>query len=65
MEIVIRELCIGLEYIPKRAKLVQRYHVRKKGYKYMGLHMSVKKFVEGLNDLNLFLFDCLKEFLKS
>jgi hypothetical protein len=44
---------VGLEYIPKRAILVQKYYMRRGLY--MGLNTSVQQFVERLNDLNRYL----------
>jgi hypothetical protein len=48
VELVLRH--VGLEYIPKRAICVQKYHMRRGLY--MGLNTSVQQFVERLNDLN-------------
>jgi hypothetical protein len=51
IELVLRD--VGLEYIPKHAIRVQKYYMRRGIY--MGLNKSVQKFVERLNDLNLYL----------
>jgi hypothetical protein len=52
-ELVLRD--VGLEYIPKRAIRVQKYHMRHPRGLYMGLNTSVQQFVERLNDLNRYL----------
>jgi hypothetical protein len=51
IELVLRYL--GLEYVPKCAICVQKYHMRRGLY--MGLNTSVQQFVERLNDLNQYL----------
>jgi hypothetical protein len=53
IELVLRDL--GLEYIPKRAILVQKYYMRQARGLYMGLNTSVQQCVERLNDLNHYL----------
>jgi hypothetical protein len=50
IELVLRY--VGLEYIPKRAVRVQKYHMMHPRGLYMGLNTSVQQFVERLNDLN-------------
>jgi hypothetical protein len=57
IELVLKELYMGLEYIPKRAICVQKYYMRLPRDLYMGLNTSVQQFVEKqrLNDLNLYL----------
>jgi hypothetical protein len=52
IELVLRH--IGLEYIPKRAICVQKYHMRRGLY--MGLNTFIQQFVERLNDLKRCLF---------
>jgi hypothetical protein len=51
IELVYRD--VGLEYIPMRAKYVQKYYMRRGLY--MGLNTSVQQYVERLNDLNRYL----------
>jgi hypothetical protein len=51
IELVLRD--VGLEYIPKRAIRVQKYHLRRGLY--MGLNTPVQQFLERLNDLNPYL----------
>jgi hypothetical protein len=51
IELVLRD--VGLEYIPKRAICVQKYHMGRGLY--MGLNKCVQQFVEKLNDLNCYL----------
>jgi hypothetical protein len=53
IELVLRD--VGLEYIPKRAIRMQKYHMRQSWGLYMGLNTSVQQFVERLNDLNRYL----------
>jgi hypothetical protein len=53
IELVLREIYIDLEYIPKCAIRVQKYYMRRGLH--MGLNMSVQQFVERLNDLNRYL----------
>jgi hypothetical protein len=53
IELVLRD--VGLEYIPKRAVRVQKYHMRQPRGVYMGVNTSVQQFVERLNDLNRYL----------
>jgi hypothetical protein len=53
IELVLRD--VGLEYIPKRAIRVQKYHLRQSWGLYMGLNTSIQQFVERLNDLNRYL----------
>jgi hypothetical protein len=55
IELVLRD--VGLEYIPKRAIRVQKYHMRQTRDLYMGLNTSVQQYVERLNDLNHYLLD--------
>jgi hypothetical protein len=55
IELVIRELYIGLEYIPKRTIRVQKYDMMQPRGLYMGINTSVQLFVERLNDLNRYL----------
>jgi hypothetical protein len=55
IELVLKQLYMGLEYIPKRAICVQKYYMRLPRGLYMGLNTSVQQFVERLNDLNLYL----------
>jgi hypothetical protein len=44
IELVLREMYITLEYIPKRAICVQKYYLRKPEDSYMGLNKSVQQF---------------------
>jgi hypothetical protein len=55
IELVLRELHIGLEYISKRAIHAQKYYMRQPRVLYMGLNTSVQQFVERLNELNRYL----------
>jgi hypothetical protein len=55
IELVFRELHIGLEYIPKGAIRVQNYYMRQPRGLYMGLTTSVHQFVERMHDLNRYL----------
>jgi hypothetical protein len=50
IELVLRD--VGLEYIPKRAIIVQKYYMRQPRGLCMGLNTLVQQFVERLNDLN-------------
>jgi hypothetical protein len=52
MELVLRKMSIGLEYISKHAIHVQKYYLSQARGLYMGLNMSRQQFVERLNDLN-------------
>jgi hypothetical protein len=54
IELVLRDA--GLEYIPKRSILVQKYYMRKPRDFYMGLNTSVQQFVGRLNGLNCYPF---------
>jgi hypothetical protein len=51
-EVLHRELCIGLVYIPKRTIDVQNFCMRQNRGLYLGHFISIKKIVESLNDLN-------------
>jgi hypothetical protein len=53
IELVLRD--VDLEYIPKRAILMQKYYMRQKRGLYMGHNTSVQQFVERLNDFNRYL----------
>jgi hypothetical protein len=53
IELVLRD--VGLEYITKSTKFVQKYYMRQKHGLYMGLNTSVQQLVERLNDLNRYL----------
>jgi hypothetical protein len=53
IELVLKD--VGLEYIPKCSMCVQKYYMRQKQGLYIGLHTSVQRFVEKLNDFNLYL----------
>jgi hypothetical protein len=55
IELVLREMYISLEYIPKRAIFVEKYYLRKPEDLHMGFNTSVQQFVERLNDLNRYL----------
>jgi hypothetical protein len=55
IELVLRDM--GLEYIPKRTKCIQKNHTRQPWGLYMGFDMSLQKFVERLNELNHYLFN--------
>jgi hypothetical protein len=57
IEPVLRD--IGLEYIPKHAICVQKYHIR--WSLCMGLNTSVQQFVERLNELKCYLLYFLEE----
>jgi hypothetical protein len=59
IELVLRD--VGLEYIPKRAICMQKYHMRQSRGLYMGLNTSVQQFVEWLNDLNRYLLNFPEE----
>jgi hypothetical protein len=50
IELVLREVYIGLEYVPKTTIHMQKYYMRRGLY--MGLNTSVQQFVERFNDLN-------------
>jgi hypothetical protein len=53
IELLLRD--VGLEYIPKRAILVQNYYMRQSRGLYMGLNFSIQQFVERLKDLNRYI----------
>jgi hypothetical protein len=53
IELVLRD--VGLEFIPKCARHVQKFYMRQTGGLYMGLNTSVQQFVEWLNELNRYL----------
>jgi hypothetical protein len=55
IELVLRELYIGLENIPKRAMHVQKYYMIQIRGLSMGLNTSVQQIVERLNDINRYL----------
>jgi hypothetical protein len=55
IELVLRD--VGLEYIPKRAIRVQKYHIRQPWGLYMVINTFIQQFVEKqrLNDFNRYL----------
>jgi hypothetical protein len=55
IDLVLRELYIGLEYIPKSAICMQKYYMMQPRGLYMVLNTSVKQFVDRFNDLNRYL----------
>jgi hypothetical protein len=62
---VIRELRMGLEYIPKHSIRVQKYYMRQTNGLSMGLNTSVHQFVERLNELKQYLLYFPEEIIKQ
>jgi hypothetical protein len=64
IELVLRLLYIGLEYIPKHAIRVQKYYIRQPVGLCMCLNTSLRKFVKSLIELICYLLYFFEENLK-